>query len=169
MAELNVEHDSRQESKEMLKTSIGGGVELGRLHREPYHLAAAGAMLQAVGATSFSSALCADAPSRILLIAQRTVIVSALLIYLIGVAAVIHDVRLGRVRWPMMFFKALAYAHTSSVICSWYIEAPADWRVLGAAMPGTAFAVADGLVLDRRFDENKFIEPSLPFHSTNAP
>ncbi|KAI5242334.1 hypothetical protein E4T43_04816 [Aureobasidium subglaciale] len=84
MAESNVEHDSRQESKETLKIPIIGGVELGRPHHEPYHLAVAGAMLQAAGATSFSSALCVDPPSRALLVAQRTVIVSALLIYLIG-------------------------------------------------------------------------------------
>ncbi|THW13538.1 hypothetical protein D6C77_07990 [Aureobasidium pullulans] len=44
-----------------------------RLHlHEPFHVAKAGAMLQASGALSFLSALCVDAPSRLLIIAQRT-------------------------------------------------------------------------------------------------
>ncbi|THV79046.1 hypothetical protein D6D27_09048 [Aureobasidium pullulans] len=123
-----------------------------RLHlHEPFHVAKAGAMLQASGALSFLSALCVDAPSRLLIIAQRTLITSALLSYLAGVAFVIYAARSAGVRWGYVFFKTFFWADGCMKVCMYIIGTAADWRLAGAIMIGTVISVLEALYLDKCF------------------
>ena len=152
MAGPDAKFDCEKGGGEILEADPRSTIDT-RLHlHEPFHIAKAGAMLQASGALSFLSALCVDAPSRLLIIAQRTIVTSALLSYLAGVAFVIYAVRSAAVRWRYMFFKAVFWADGCMKVCMYIIGTAADWRLAGAIMMGTVTSVLEALYLDERFE-----------------
>ncbi|THY18437.1 hypothetical protein D6D01_07271 [Aureobasidium pullulans] len=151
MAGPDAKFDCEKGGGEMLEAHNRSAIDT-RLHlHEPFHVAKAGAMLQASGALSFLSALCVDAPSRLLIITQLTLITSALLSYLAGAAFVIYAVRSAGVRWRYMFFKAVFWADGCMKVCMYIIGTAADWRLAGAIMMGTVISVLEALYLDKRF------------------
>ncbi|CAD0013639.1 unnamed protein product, partial [Aureobasidium pullulans] len=144
MAGPDAKVDCEKGGGEMLEAHNRSAIDT-RLHlHEPFHVAKAGAILQASGALSFLSALCVDASSRLLIIAQ--------------LAFVIYAVRSAGVRWRYIFFKAVFWADGCMKVCMYIIGTAADWRLAGAIMIGTVISVLEALYLDERFKSDVYGE-----------
>ncbi|CAC9887805.1 unnamed protein product, partial [Aureobasidium pullulans] len=145
MAGPDAKVDCEKGGGEMLEAHNRSAIDT-RLHlHEPFHVAKAGAILQASGALSFLSAFV-------------PLITSALLSYLAGVAFVIYAVRSAGVRWRYIFFKAVFWADGCMKVCMYIIGTAADWRLAGAIMIGTVISVLEALYLDERFKSDVYGE-----------